>query len=181
MRRTVPVAALALVTALALLTACGGGGDGGEPQASGTSTTAAGSPAGGAPVALAGTVNDHGSKDLGTATETEIELDDFYFGPTYVRARPGTTLTIELENEGDAPHTFTIDGLGVDQTVQPGAKAEATVTLPASGAVRFYCRFHQGQGMQGAFYFQPGDTVAPANGGASPSGSRGDGDGAYNQ
>ncbi len=61
----------------------------------------------------------------------------------------------------------------MDVTVQPGATGEASVTLPSSGAVRFYCRFHQGQGMQGAFYFNAGDTVAPGAPGS------GDGDGAY--
>ena len=36
-------------------------------------------------------------------------------------------------------------------SVPPGA--EVSVTLPSSGNVVFYCRFHQAAGMQGAFYF----------------------------
>lgn len=164
--REVLVAGAVLTLAL---TACGGDDGGGKvtPSTSGS--------AGGAPVALTGTVNDHGTKELGDDTKADMELDDFYFGPTYVHAKPSTTVTLELENEGKAPHTFTIDG-GPDVTVQPGQKGEAKVTLPASGAVRFYCKFHASQGMQGAFYFQAGDTVAPAG---APSGSS-DG-GAYNQ
>jgi plastocyanin len=168
---------LATATVLALL-ATGCAGEKEEPKAEGSSAAP--------PVALSGTVNDHGTKDLGSAKEVDVELDDFYFGPTFVKSAPGTTLTLELENEGEAPHTFTADGL-TDTTVQPGQKAEATITLPASGAVRFYCKFHQGQGMQGAFFFNVGDTVAPAASpgtgtpSGTPSGATGDGDGAYGQ
>jgi plastocyanin len=39
------------------------------------------------------------------------------------------------------------------------------VTLPESGTVVFYCRFHRDRGMQGAFYFNEGDTVAAGTGG----------------
>lgn len=158
--RTVLVAA---TTVALLATACGD-----DAEKSGS--------AGGPPVKLSGTVNDHGSKDAGDSPE--IEVDDFYFGPTYLKASPGATLDVKLKNEGDVVHTFTVDGLA-DVTVQPGAESIASLTLPASGAVRFYCRFHQSQGMQGAFYFTAGDTVAPGTGGASsvPAG----GDGAYNQ
>lgn len=164
-------AAAATSAALALLAATACGDDGGSESGNGSGTP---------PVALSGTVNDHGTKDAGTATEVEVELDDFYFGPTYVKTQPGTTLALKLKNEGEVPHTMTVEGLGADVTVQPGAEGEASVTLPSSGAVRFFCRFHQGQGMQGAFYFNAGDTVAP--GGSAPAGSTGDGgDGAYNQ
>jgi len=70
---------------------------------------------------------------------------------------------VSLKNEGNTQHTFTIDALGVDQTLDPDQKATVTVTLPASGATNFYCRFHgptaTNQGMQGAFFSQKGETV----------------------
>jgi len=78
-------------------------------------------------------------------------------------------VTFVLENEGDAPHTFTIDALDIDTEVAPGGSAEVEVTLPGQDATLFYCRFHQGQGMQGAVYFEEGDQVAAA-GGANPAG-----------
>lgn len=163
-------------TALAVVaaTACGDDGDGGDPG---------GSPsAGAAPVALPGTVNDHGTKDAGAGGDVEVELDDFYFGPTFVRGKATTAYTLKLKNEGDVVHTFTVDGFPVDVTVQPGATADASLSLPASGAVRFYCRFHAGQGMQGAFFLNPGDTVTnTGSGGGASSAPSGDGDGAYNQ
>jgi plastocyanin len=138
MHRLLVIGALAA----ALLAACGG--DNGGTTKSATATT------GGPPVSLAGTVNDHGTKSL-TGGELEMELDDFYFGPTFVKAPGGREVKVELENEGKAPHTFTIDDLGIDEVLQPGAKATVTVKLPAGGTVAFYCRFHKAAGMQGAF------------------------------
>jgi plastocyanin len=115
------------------------------------------------PVTLSGTVNDHGTKDLAGATELEVEQDDFYFEPTFVKGAPGATVMVELDNEGTLAHTFTIDALSVDKEVKPGEKAEVAVTLPSSGVVSFYCRFHRDRGMQGAFFFTAG-----GSGGTTP-------------
>jgi plastocyanin len=102
------------------------------------------------PVSLTGTVNDHGTE---TAGDTLVmELDDNYFGPTYVRATSDQTIELELENEGANPHTFTSDQLGVNQEVAPGEKATVTVKAPNAGSVEFHCRFHQAGGMQGAIF-----------------------------
>jgi plastocyanin len=112
---------------------------------------------GSAPVSLEGTVENKGTEEVGD--EVSLELDDYYFEPTFLKASPGATIHIELENEGDDTHTFTIDSLGIDQEVAPGESATVDVTLPQEGAVRFYCRFHANMGMQGAFFFNEGDTV----------------------
>lgn len=104
------------------------------------------------PVTLEGKVNDEGTKTL-RGDELELEADDFYFEPTYVEAEAGATVKVEVENEGKATHTFTIDSLEIDQEIQPDEKKEISVTLPSSGTVNYYCRFHRAQGMQGAFYF----------------------------
>ncbi|MCA1824986.1 MAG: cupredoxin domain-containing protein [Mycobacteriales bacterium] len=121
------------------------------------------------PVTLSGMVNNHGATDVssqGMTASLSLEQDDFYFGPTFVRATAGQVVKVKLENEGDKPHTFTIDALGVDQEVAPGKSAQVSVTVPAGSApVVFYCRFHRGGGMQGAFY------VGNAGGGAPPASS----------
>jgi plastocyanin len=118
------------------------------------------------PVALDGTVNDGklGEAKNGAVT---IEQDDFYFNPAYTKAPAGSAVTVTLKNEGTVKHTFTIDALSVDQEVDAGKSVDVKVTLPASGAVEYYCRFHVGQGMHGAFYSKAGDTLA----GAQPSGA----------
>jgi len=158
---------IAAFAALVALTGCGGGDDAGSPSATSPAATTPAGP----PVALTGTVSDHGTGDA-TSGSLSIELDDSYFGPTYVKAAPGSTVSVELENEGAMPHTFTIDAPKVDVLVAPGKKGTATVTMPASGALAFYCKFHRAAGMQGAFFGKPGDTVA---------GAPGDGGGAYGQ
>jgi len=137
MQRTMLTFALVVAAVTLLAAGCGGGGndEGGE---AGT-TTIAGEPA-----------SDHGSMEVSGEEELDLEADDFYFEPTVLTGSPGQKLMIDIENEGSASHTFTIDGQDVDVTVEPGDRAEVEVTFPQSGEIRFYCRFHEAQGMAGA-------------------------------
>jgi plastocyanin len=134
---------LAAMMIVVLAGACGdsGGDSGGDTAPSNAAP----------PVSLSGTVSEHGTKALGAATELALELDDTYFGPTYITAKASTKITVTLTNEGKLPHTFTIDGTDVDTEVAPGKTATVQVTLPADGTVPFYCRFHRDGGMQGGF------------------------------
>ncbi|HXF71927.1 MAG TPA: cupredoxin domain-containing protein [Actinomycetota bacterium] len=147
-RRIVAAAVLALAL---LASACGGGaasgggGGGSSPSAAGGS-----SPSGGALTIGGEEANDHGSRDVSGETEVRLEADDFYFEPTVLEGSAGQQLTIEVENEGNATHTFTIDEQGIDEELSPGGSATVTVTFPDSGQVVFYCRFHRTQGMLGA-------------------------------
>ena len=127
-------------------------------------------------MSLPGTVNKGETGDATSGT-LEVELDDFYFGPTYIKAMPGQTIKLHLSNEGKTDHTFTSSALNVDQQLSPGQAADVTVTMPMSGATQFHCRFHESSGMQGAFYFNAGDAVGGAS--ASSSADTG-GDGGYN-
>ena len=160
-----------LLLPAALVVAACGDDDGADVRESGSESGSAsgsesgsasgsgsGSESGDAPVELEGTVNDHGIGEV-EDDELELELDDNYFGPTFVKGSPGGSVTVELVNEGSATHTFTSDALGVDEEVGPGDEASVTVTLPDEDAVEFHCRFHGAQGMKGAFYFNEGDTV----------------------
>jgi plastocyanin len=139
MRRCI---ATGLVVALAFaFGACGGDDDdGGSGSASGPSDSP--------PVSLDGPVNDEGTETVDDG-ELSLEADDFSFAPTFVQAAPGTTLRVEVENDGDVTHTFTIDG-GVDEEVGPGDSATVQVDVPDDGSINFYCRLHRSQGMQGA-------------------------------
>jgi plastocyanin len=137
----------------------------------GSSTTASNGSASGSngaastPVSLPGTTNNKGTKTP-SGNEIEVEMDDFYFNPTFIQGKPGQTLTLHLKNEGKNTHTFTSAALGVDQTLQPDKTADVQVTLPQSGATEFHCNFHQSSGMQGAFFFNTGDVVGGAGAGA---------------
>ena len=101
------------------------------------------------------TANDHGAKDVSGDRSVEVELDNddsgFYISPTVIRASPGQSITVELKNEGSVNHTFTIDSAGVNTELRPDASGEVDVTLPSSGNLVFYCRFHRSQGMIGEF------------------------------
>ncbi len=94
--------------------------------------------------------NDHGTTDASDKDELELELDDNYFEPTVIQGSPGQTLKLELENEGDAEHNFTLEDQQLDQDVDAGEKAEVTVTFPQSGQLSFYCKYHRDVGMAGA-------------------------------
>ena len=131
---------LALAAAMAVLAVACGGDDS-------TDTTSTEPPL----VDLGSAVTNHGTKDIGSSTKVDLELDDLYFSPTFIKAKPGTEVEISLKNEGEALHTFTIDGTKTNVELAAGQTSSVKVTLPASGALAFYCSLHRGSGMQGAF------------------------------
>ena len=109
-----------------------------------------------APVALSGTVNNHGSKALsGMTTTLGLEQDSYYFEPTFVKAVSGAHVTVTLKNTSKVEHNFSITALGVSKDVEAGKTETVTVTLPTGTApVDFFCKYHKSLGMQGAFYFK---------------------------
>ena len=117
---------------------------------------------------LTGKVNDKGTSDVSGKSDAtlEIETDDFYFKPTYVQAKPGQQIKVELHNEGKATHTFTVSSLGIDTQLAPDAKKDVTVTVPdQAGLVEFHCTFHGSMGMRGAFVVGSGGSGAAGTGG----------------
>lgn len=103
-----------------------------------------------APVQLTGRTNEHGTKTA--SDDLEVEAEDAYFAPTYIKASPGEQFAIELHNEGTARHTFTSPDLGVDLELEAGGRRTVTIKAPPSGHAVFFCRFHQLNGMQGALF-----------------------------
>jgi plastocyanin len=143
MKRGVVIVAFGLL----LLTAAGCGGKYGSSSNSQSSTTKSGS--GGGQKSIAGVdVNDHGTKSV--SGKTEVSLGDYFFKPTVIEGKAGSKVTLALKNVGQVAHTFTIDSQGIDQNLDPGASATVTVTIPKTGAVSFYCRYHRSSGMAGA-------------------------------
>src|SRR5262245_37442830 len=126
-----------------------------------------------APVQLSGKFNNKGTKTARN-DKIAIEVDDYYFEPTFIKATPGSTLTVSLKNEGKMEHTFTVPGQPVDIDLQPDARGTATLTVPADGAVVFFCRLHGpngtdgDRGMQGAVFTKAGQSVANAANAATP-------------
>jgi len=96
------------------------------------------------------TYNDHGTMDVRGKSELDVEADDNYFEPTFLRGDPGQTITLKVENEGNANHNFSVDALGINTNIPPKGEAEIKVTFPQSGVTPFFCRFHAATGMNGA-------------------------------
>jgi plastocyanin len=143
----------ALVMALGLVTAACGSNDT-PPTGGQSSTTESPSPTeseseGGQITINGDAANNHGEKTV-TGDELEVEQDDFYFDPTIIKGDPGSKVKLELDNEGSTTHNFSIDDQSINQSINPGEKADVMVTIPSSGQVEFYCKFHKASGMVGA-------------------------------
>jgi plastocyanin len=95
------------------------------------------------------TYNSHGTKSAQGKPSLEIEADSFYFKPTFVRGDPGKTLQLELKNDSGIQHNFSITSQRIDSDIQPKGSVTVMVTLPSSGVVAFFCKFHTGRGMNG--------------------------------
>lgn len=102
------------------------------------------------PVKLSGKVSNHGIGKVKHGA-VELEADDFYFQKTFLKSTAGS-VEVTIENDGDAPHTFTIDAQDIDEELDPGKSVTVTVDVADGQPVEFYCRFHSGSGMKGAFY-----------------------------
>ena len=103
--------------------------------------------------------SDHGTKEVKGQTELELEADDYYFAPTFLRGEPGQRLKLEIDNESSMLHNLSISAQSIDQDVPPKGKVEVEITFPPSGAVPFFCKFHAALGMRGAFLV--GDAAQP--------------------
>ena len=97
---------------------------------------------------------DDSSPDTGSAA-IEIDAQDISWNIDTVTVKPGDTITVK--NVGVLPHDFTIDALGIAETLDPGATVEITIPDDASGDYEYYCSVpgHAQAGMTGTL------TVAP--------------------
>ena len=161
MKRALMTTAVALVAVAAA--GCGSGYRGSK---SSSSQPASGSGSGGQVNAAGVQANNHGTKTA--SGETKVEMDDYYFSPTLLKGKPGQKVTLELENEGSVEHSFTIDSQSIDKVIAPGKDVKVTVTMPKSGSVSFYCKFHKSSGMAGAL-------VTSGSGAAPPTTTSGGG------
>jgi plastocyanin len=140
----VAVAALALVAV-----ACGKTKTPTTPSGNGTTPPASGN---------TDPITKKGTKDVSALTKFSIGADnegstEFYFDPTFLKAKAGQKVTVALENKGTVPHNFSITALNVNQDLAVGKTETITFTLPASGDVPFFCEYHHASGMRGAFFF----------------------------
>jgi plastocyanin len=66
------------------------------------------------------------------------------FTPATLELSAGEKVTIEITNTDDRAHDFAIEAANLNTgTIQPGAVATATFTVP-EGTTEFVCTFHRG-------------------------------------
>lgn len=81
----------------------------------------------------------------GGAASSTVTMRDNAFVPVDPVVAAGE---IQLVNEGESPHTFTVQGEGVDVQVDAGQTVTETIDLGA-GTYTLFCEFHRAQGMEG--------------------------------
>jgi YVTN family beta-propeller protein len=92
---------------------------------------------------------DHGTKDVRNLATLELEADDYYFSPTFLRGKPGQKLTLVVESEAGTLHNISIPSLNLDKDIPPRGKVQLDIVFPASGILAFSCKFHAPLGMNG--------------------------------
>lgn len=152
---------LCIFAVLVLLTAACGDGDNGDTaeeteETSGSATNTEPADTTPTPVveetmALTSgeNANFHDEENVAAEDSVELELDDNYFEPTVLTGQAGQEITLELFNEGGNIHNFSIADQNIDQDLQEGGNEEVEVRFPESGAVTFFCKYHQELGMRG--------------------------------
>ena len=69
-----------------------------------------------------------------------VRLEDFAFEPDCLLAAPGAP--IRLENVGDTPHTFTVEGTDVSFDVPAGTDADGSLSGVEPGRYAVTCVYH---------------------------------------
>lgn len=149
MRRSALIVAV-LALGLVLVPLAAGCGSSSSSSSNTTTESSGGEGEGGTTTVGGLKANNHGTKSVESGGKTEVELDDFYFEPTVLEGKAGEKVELELKNEGTVEHSFTVDSQGIDKDLEPGDEGEVMVTIPKSGVISFYCKYHKSDGMAGA-------------------------------
>ncbi|MBW3634316.1 MAG: cupredoxin domain-containing protein, partial [Chloroflexi bacterium] len=70
---------------------------------------------------------DTGDESAAPAQTAEVVSYDIYFEPAEFSIPADTDVTVVLPNNGAAPHNFSIDELGIDVDIAPGATEETVI------------------------------------------------------
>ena len=93
-----------------------------------------------------------GATTTGAAEPQEVSVSamEFAFEPGSLSVTAGSPVTVTLENAGQAPHDFVIDGFDFGLLTDPGDSNSDTETFEA-GTYTFYCSIpgHREAGMEG--------------------------------
>jgi plastocyanin len=93
--------------------------------------------------------------EAGAAEAVTVESYDIYFEPSELSIPANTDVPVSLPNLGVTLHNFSIDELGIDVDIDPGATEETLINAPA-GEYEYYCNVpgHKAAGMLGTLTVQ---------------------------
>jgi plastocyanin len=74
-----------------------------------------------------------------------ITASDNEFDPAAISASEGSE--IEVNNEGEAPHNFSVEGSGIDVDIEPGDSVTVDTSELEPGVYDVECKLHSGAGM----------------------------------
>jgi plastocyanin len=80
---------------------------------------------------------------------------DFAFQPATLTGRVGQAINLNVTNRGQAPHTFTIQGVTDSGTLNGGASRAVTFTPSAAGTLTYFCLIHGQARMSGTITVTP--------------------------
>ena len=147
---------LLLITSLVLAAAaCGSDGE----ATSGASPPSTVAPAVAAPPALPTSPPAVSASAPSGGATFSVSLQDpggsgsYIFDPSDLTFSVGDTVTFVLTAENEF-HTFTVDGLGIDESVDARTTIEVTFTFDTAGTFEIICVPHQALGMVGTITVQ---------------------------
>jgi plastocyanin len=76
-----------------------------------------------------------------------VDQVNFQFSPSTLTVHKGDAIAVKDATTG-TPHTFTISGKGIDVRNDAGQTQSVVIDL-APGTYKFFCVYHQAQGMTG--------------------------------
>lgn len=93
-------------------------------------------------------------------TAADVEMFDFGYTPSSFESTAGEELTVNIDNVGAAPHTFTIDGVVDSGSIAGGESGSVTFTPSEAGTFTFYCTIHGAATMSGQLMVTAAQTPA---------------------
>ena len=100
-----------------------------------------------AALAMSGCAGDDANNGVGG--DVKVRTEEMEYLPETLRVTAGKR-TFRVRNTGELRHTFSLNSLGREVTVEPGKTRTMTIDLEP-GTYRYVCRIldHEGLGMRG--------------------------------
>lgn len=95
-----------------------------------------------------------------TALLTTVEMANFRFAPSTIKARAGQPIRLELKNTDALRHNFAIDNSDIEAFAAPGFSQRLDFVIGKPGTYIFVCNItdegdHRAAGMMGTIIVEP--------------------------